>query len=87
MDWTWIIIKRITHVVYQIKHSEASKSVRINTDNLKRYAGSKTFTGVNNDNDDEEFDDTSLLLSKQIDHTVGKHHGETTEQKSARNIV
>ena len=43
MDWTWIIIKGLSDVGYQIKHSKTSKPVRINGDNLKLYHGSKLY--------------------------------------------
>ncbi|KAK3104448.1 hypothetical protein FSP39_002287 [Pinctada imbricata] len=42
--WTgpWIIVKRLSEVLYQIKHSKNSKPVIIHADNLKPYKGTRT---------------------------------------------
>ena len=38
----WIIVKRLSEVLYQIKHSRNSKPVIIHADNLKPYRGTRT---------------------------------------------
>ena len=42
--WTgpWIITKRLSDVLYQIRHSKSSKAIIVHADSIKPYRGSKT---------------------------------------------
>ena len=44
--WTgpWLVVKRLSDVLFQIKHSETSKPIVVHSDNIKPYRGNKQYS-------------------------------------------
>ena len=44
--WTgpWLVVKRISDVLFQIKHSETSKPIVVHSDNIKPYRVNKQYS-------------------------------------------